>query len=215
MTLPLARVLVVGFTVDVEERLRTLLEEGPARYELTIVTFGPDGGLDPTTRDLLAEDAFDALVLAAERPDEARPRVRALHTAHPNLPVVVLLGEVGAEECEDAARTWDGVKRLLKRDGARDVILASRITCGGSCVLPSVLSHLVENRRLVRELEKARNGLAGYENLVLAGRTGMFWYNNMDHSIENAMQLCRRLLRDAGNQEISEQLLAAGQAKAS
>ena len=33
----------------------------------------------------------------------------------------------------------------------------------------------------------------------------MFWYNNMDHSIENAMQLCKRLLRSAGRADAKEQ----------
>ena len=61
------------------------------------------------------------------------------------------------------------------------------------------------------ELEIARRGLETFPNLHLAGRTGMFWYNNMDHSIENAMQLCKRLLRDAGKAEIEEEHLAAGQ----
>jgi hypothetical protein len=39
----------------------------------------------------------------------------------------------------------------------------------------------------------------------------MFWYNNMDHSIENAMQLSKRLLRDAGRVGIQEMALASGQ----
>lgn len=60
------------------------------------------------------------------------------------------------------------------------------------------------------ELEKARKSLAQYDNLVLAGRTGLFWYNNMDHSIENAMQTVKRLLRASGRNEASEQLLATG-----
>ena len=38
----------------------------------------------------------------------------------------------------------------------------------------------------------------------------MFWYNNMDHSIENAMQLCKRLLRSAGKEHVEEGQLAAG-----
>ena len=38
----------------------------------------------------------------------------------------------------------------------------------------------------------------------------MFWYNNMDHSIENAMQLCKRLLRDAGRADVEEAALAQG-----
>ena len=48
------------------------------------------------------------------------------------------------------------------------------------------------------------------QNLRLAGRTGLFWYNNMDHSIENAMQLTRRLLRDSGVADAEEAALAAG-----
>ncbi len=61
-----------------------------------------------------------------------------------------------------------------------------------------------------QHLEVARKGLAKYENLQLAGRTGMFWYNNMDHSMENAMQLTRKLLRDAGRSDSEEGALAAG-----
>jgi protoporphyrinogen oxidase len=68
----------------------------------------------------------------------------------------------------------------------------------------------IYHSRYPGELEKARKGLAQYENLQLAGRTGMFWYNNMDHSIENAMQLSRKLLRESGRAEIDEKLLAAG-----
>jgi protoporphyrinogen oxidase len=40
-------------------------------------------------------------------------------------------------------------------------------------------------------LDRARNQLAAFSNLHLAGRTGLFWYNNMDHSMENAMPLSR------------------------
>jgi hypothetical protein len=32
----------------------------------------------------------------------------------------------------------------------------------------------------------------------------------MDHSIENAMQLCKRLLRDAGRADVEESALAQG-----
>ena len=75
-------------------------------------------------------------------------------------------------------------------------------------------SYPIYHKHYPGELETARRTLGAYDNLHLAGRTGMFWYNNMDHSIENAMQLSRRLLRDAGHVEISEQLLAAGQTRA-
>ena len=72
-------------------------------------------------------------------------------------------------------------------------------------------SYPIYHKTYTRELEKTRIALDKYENLHLAGRTGMFWYNNMDHSIENAMQLCKRLLRNAGRTDAQEIKLAAGQ----
>ena len=59
------------------------------------------------------------------------------------------------------------------------------------------------------ELAATRKALSQFSNLHLAGRTGLFWYNNMDHSMENAFQLSRRLLKQQGiNKE--EPQLAAG-----
>ncbi|NOY24910.1 MAG: NAD(P)-binding protein [Oligoflexia bacterium] len=60
------------------------------------------------------------------------------------------------------------------------------------------------------QLDSARRSLAAFHNLHLAGRTGLFWYNNMDHSIENAMQLTTRLLRESGVPEAPQASLAAG-----
>lgn len=61
-----------------------------------------------------------------------------------------------------------------------------------------------------RHLDLARQQLGGFSNLNLAGRTGLFWYNNMDHSMENAMQLVKRLLREAGMADAEEAAIAAG-----
>ena len=61
-----------------------------------------------------------------------------------------------------------------------------------------------------QELDRARTQLNGFKNLRLAGRTGLFWYNNMDHSMENAMQLVKRLLRDSGRADAEESALAQG-----
>jgi protoporphyrinogen oxidase len=72
-------------------------------------------------------------------------------------------------------------------------------------------SYPIYHKRYTGELERARVALNRFENLHLAGRTGMFWYNNMDHSIENAMQLTKRLLRNAGQAETQEMDLATGQ----
>jgi protoporphyrinogen oxidase len=44
-----------------------------------------------------------------------------------------------------------------------------------------------------QKLETAKRGLARFVNLTLAGRTGLFWYNNMDDSIANGRQLAGAL----------------------
>jgi protoporphyrinogen oxidase len=120
--------------------------------------------------------------------------------------------------CMDGDERWKHAERLtdwVVDDLVKVGLIKSRRDVHDVYVERIPYSYPIYHKHYTGELESARRTLAGYDNLYLAGRTGMFWYNNMDHSIENAMQLCRRLLRDAGNQEISEQLLAAGQAKAS
>jgi protoporphyrinogen oxidase len=79
-------------------------------------------------------------------------------------------------------------------------------------------SYPIYHVRYPGELDRARTALSQFSNLRLAGRTGLFWYNNMDHSMENAMQLVRRLLRESGRPEVEESVLVAGpegQARAS
>ena len=38
-----------------------------------------------------------------------------------------------------------------------------------------------------------------WNNLTLLGRTGRFWYNNMDHSIASSLQVAERFIRDYKN----------------
>lgn len=46
----------------------------------------------------------------------------------------------------------------------------------------------------VEKLSVVKEKLKKFENLFLAGRTGLFWYNNMDHSIENAFCVVKKVL---------------------
>ena len=71
-------------------------------------------------------------------------------------------------------------------------------------------SYPIYRRDYPGQLDLARRQLEQFDNLHLAGRTGLFWYNNMDHSIENAMQLSSRLLRESGLAEAEEAAIAAG-----
>ncbi|MDF1800884.1 MAG: EAL domain-containing protein [Planctomycetota bacterium] len=156
MTLPLVRILAIGFPEADLEKLRSILTEGESRFDLA----SPKGGageLDAETAELLASDSCAVLLLGAPNPATARKRLRPLHSAYPSLPVVVISGDV-ADEDGDAPvlPTFEVARRALKREGARDVLQASLLSSDDACVLPGILAHLVENRRLVRELEKAR-----------------------------------------------------------
>lgn len=74
-------------------------------------------------------------------------------------------------------------------------------------------SYPIYRKDYPEELDKARSQLSAYSNMTLAGRTGLFWYNNMDHSMENAMQLVKRLLRESGVADAEEAAIAAGLSK--
>jgi len=53
-----------------------------------------------------------------------------------------------------------------------------------------------------QELKENIDRLYKIENLILAGRTGLFWYNNMDHSIENAFQVTDDIVRGKRSSEV-------------
>jgi protoporphyrinogen oxidase len=72
-------------------------------------------------------------------------------------------------------------------------------------------SYPIYSENYPEELASMRQNLGSFDNLHLAGRTGLFWYNNMDHSMENAFQLSRRLLKNRGV-HFEESDLAAGNA---
>ncbi|MCM1174353.1 MAG: FAD-dependent oxidoreductase [Blautia sp.] len=55
------------------------------------------------------------------------------------------------------------------------------------------------------ELRKAFDDINNsVENLTLAGRNGLFWYNNMDHSIENAFETAQNIMNGKRHIAINE-----------
>jgi protoporphyrinogen oxidase len=76
------------------------------------------------------------------------------------------------------------VGMLPDRSVVEDVRL-ERVPCG----YPVYHAHYPE------ELKRAQASLSAFSNLHMAGRCGTFWYNNMDHCIEAAMDLVKRLLQ--------------------
>ncbi len=74
------------------------------------------------------------------------------------------------------------VDLVLRREEIRDIHI-ERIP---ACYPIYVTDYRARLRQAIRPLK-------AWRNLVLAGRTAEFWYNNMDHSIGRAMAVARRL----------------------
>jgi protoporphyrinogen oxidase len=68
----------------------------------------------------------------------------------------------------------------------------------------------IYHRSYPEDLDKAQQAFARFENLRMAGRTGTFWYNNMDHCIEAVYDLVIRLLHDTGRAGVTAADLARG-----
>jgi hypothetical protein len=47
----------------------------------------------------------------------------------------------------------------------------------------------------MQELTRNLRELGQYSNLLLAGRCGRFWYNNMDHSIGQGLTMADKIIR--------------------
>jgi len=117
--------------------------------------------------------------------------------------------------CREGDERWQHAERLtdaVVQDLIKVGLVKSRRDVEDVFVERVAETYPVYHLTYPQHLERARKALSAYGNMHLAGRTGMFWYNNMDHSMENAMQLTRRLLRDAGRGEAEESALAAGTA---
>lgn len=59
------------------------------------------------------------------------------------------------------------------------------------------LNYLAELKRNLAELSK-------YSNLLLAGRSGRFWYNNMDHSIGQGLTMSEKIVRGSVLSQIDD-----------
>ncbi len=71
-------------------------------------------------------------------------------------------------------------------------------------------SYPIYHRHYPEDLDKAQQAFARFENLRMAGRTGTFWYNNMDHCIEAVYDMVAKLLHDTGRTGFTAAELARG-----
>jgi protoporphyrinogen oxidase len=98
----------------------------------------------------------------------------------------------------------EGDERWIRPEAATGAVLAGLLRGGAIESLAQVEEVIVERvpdtypvyaldyrERRARALE----GLCRFRNLLPAGRSGRFWYNNMDHSIAQGLRIAARLIR--------------------
>jgi len=115
--------------------------------------------------------------------------------------------------CMEDDDRWQNGERLT--DWVADDLVRVDLIPDRECIHDVRLERILESypiyhKRYPAHLDQAQKAFARFENLHMAGRTGTFWYNNMDHCVEAVFVLVRRLLREAGRGRVSEEELAAG-----
>lgn len=87
---------------------------------------------------------------------------------------------------------------VLKDEIVRDLVMTETIDSPDDVIgihiekIPN--SYPIYKLNYFEELSKNMRLLDKYKNLMLAGRCGAFWYNNMDHSIGQGLNLSRRIV---------------------
>lgn len=117
--------------------------------------------------------------------------------------------------CQEGDTRWHSAEALT--DWVVDDLVRVRMLPDRASVHDVRLERIPESYPVYRrlypaELERAQKAFATFPNLHMAGRTGTFWYNNMDHCVEAAMALVKRLLASSGRAAVDEAALAAGPA---
>jgi len=117
--------------------------------------------------------------------------------------------------CREGDERWGRPEALVDgivRDLARTGMIGSPDDVRGLHIEPVRNTYPIYGLDYPAELASCLRALGGVRNLLLAGRCGRFWYNNMDHSIGQGLTMADRILRgealagiDAGPRDFWEE----------
>lgn len=102
--------------------------------------------------------------------------------------------------CREGDDRWQHPDRFTDRildDLVRTGMIDSRADVDRVHVERVPFTYPIYKLNYFTELTRNLKALARYENLLLAGRCGRFWYNNMDHSIGQGLTMSDKILRGA------------------
>jgi protoporphyrinogen oxidase len=97
----------------------------------------------------------------------------------------------GSERWQDPGRYTQAIVEDLVRTGtidSADDIIGVHIEA-----VPN--TYPIYKLNYLQQLTGTLRALGAYKNVLLAGRSGRFWYNNMDHSIGQGLTMADRMLR--------------------
>ena len=101
--------------------------------------------------------------------------------------------------CQENDEKWNNSERLIHRI-KEDLIKADLIIRHNdinSIHIERISdAYPIYDLKYQHRLNISKENLDKFENLILAGRTGLFWYNNMDDCIVNGLDVAQRILKE-------------------
>ena len=100
--------------------------------------------------------------------------------------------------CRESDETWNNPEKFTDRI-TQDLIKVGLIDKGND--IDSVNIERISNAYPIydlgykQRLKKVKDNLGKYSNLVLAGRTGLFWYKNMDECIADSFNIAGKIFK--------------------
>jgi protoporphyrinogen oxidase len=100
--------------------------------------------------------------------------------------------------CRQGDERWRNPERLtdaIVRDLVRTGMIGAEADIQALHIEPVPFTYPIYKLNYLQELTRNLRELGSYANLLLAGRCGRFWYNNMDHSIGQGLTMADKILR--------------------
>ena len=100
--------------------------------------------------------------------------------------------------CREGDCWWDnpeGLSERVKGDLLKVGLVQRLEDIGGVHIEQIYNAYPIYTLNYPQDLKRVRENLAKFGNLILAGRTGLFWYNNMDNSIKNGLEVAGDIIQ--------------------
>ena len=103
--------------------------------------------------------------------------------------------EVTCRQGDERWRAPDTLTDRIVADLVRTGMVASAKNIEAVHIEPVPFTYPIYKLNYMQQLTRNLRELGKYSNLLLAGRCGRFWYNNMDHSIGQGLTMADKVLR--------------------